>query len=187
MQAIKQSGFPANKVLGAGIIDGRGIWKASLREKLSQLEELTKYVAPERLIVQSSCASHVPVTVSAETKLRPELKGALAFADEKLNELVLLTKAISTGADRIFKELEACDAALQALKQSGERNRHDIQQAVAEISAQNPVRSLPFAERHVAQQNKWKSPIFRPRQSAASRNQPRCARHVRRGVRRVEP
>jgi len=161
LQAIQQSGFPANKVLGAGIIDGRGIWKASLREKLSQLEELTKYVAAERLIVQSSCSLlHVPVTVSSETKLQPELKGALAFADEKLNELVLLTKAISTGTARIAKELEECDAALQALKQSEERNRHDIQQAVAEISVQNPVRSLPFAERHVAQQNKWQLPIF---------------------------
>ena len=83
MQAIKQSGFPANKVLGAGIIDGRGIWKASLREKLSQLEELTKYVAPERLIVQSSCDFFACSGDGGdETKLRPELKGALAFADE---------------------------------------------------------------------------------------------------------
>lgn len=161
LQAIQQSGFPANKVLGAGIIDGRGIWKASLREKLSQLEELTKYVAGERLIVQSSCSLlHVPVTVSKETKLQPELKGALAFADEKLIELDLLTKAISTGVARIAKELEHNDLALQALKQSEERNRIDVQRAVAEVSAQNPARSLPFADRHVAQQNKWQLPIF---------------------------
>ncbi|MCM3257425.1 5-methyltetrahydropteroyltriglutamate--homocysteine S-methyltransferase [Paenibacillus lautus] len=161
LQAIQQSGFPANKVLGAGIIDGRGIWKASLREKLSQLEELTKYVAAERLIVQSSCSLlHVPVTVSKETKLQPELKGALAFADEKLIELDLLTKAISTGAARIANELEHNDLALQALKQSEERNRLDVQRAVAEVSDQNPARSLPFEERHVAQQNKWKLPIF---------------------------
>ncbi|WFB61275.1 5-methyltetrahydropteroyltriglutamate--homocysteine S-methyltransferase [Paenibacillus sp. BR1-192] len=161
LQAIQQSGFPANKVLGAGIIDGRGIWKASLREKLSQLEELTKYVAAERLIVQSSCSLlHVPVTVSKETKLQPELKDALAFADEKLIELDLLTKAISTGAARIANELEHNDLALQALKQSEERNRLDVQRAVAEVSAQNPARSLPFEERHVAQQNKWNLPIF---------------------------
>lgn len=161
LQAIQQSGFPANKVLGAGIIDGRGIWKASLREKLSQLEELTKYVAAERLIVQSSCSLlHVPVTVSKETKLQPELKDALAFADEKLIELDLLTKAISTGAARIAKELEHNDLALQALKQSEERNRLDVQRAVAEVSAQNPARSLPFGERHAAQQNKWQLPIF---------------------------
>ncbi|MCI1775257.1 5-methyltetrahydropteroyltriglutamate--homocysteine S-methyltransferase [Paenibacillus lautus] len=161
LQAIQRSGFPANKVLGAGIIDGRGIWKASLREKLSHLEELTKYVAAERLIVQSSCSLlHVPVTVSKETKLQPELKDTLAFADEKLIELDLLTKAISTGADRIAKELEHNDLALQALKQSEERNRLDVQRAVAEVSAQNPARSLPFEERHVAQQNKWKLPLF---------------------------
>lgn len=161
LQAIQQSGFPANKVLGAGIIDGRGIWKASLREKLSQLKELTKYVAAERLIVQSSCSLlHVPVTVSKETKLQPELKDALAFADEKLIELDLLTKAISTGADRIAKELEHNDLALQAFKQSEERNRLDVQRAVAEVSAQNPARSLPFGERHAAQQNKWQLPIF---------------------------
>ncbi|ACX64923.1 5-methyltetrahydropteroyltriglutamate--homocysteine S-methyltransferase [Paenibacillus sp. Y412MC10] len=161
LQAIQQSGFPVNKVLGAGIIDGRGIWKASLREKLSQLEELTKYVAAERLIVQSSCSLlHVPVTVSKETKLQPDLKGALAFADEKLIELDLLTKAISTGAARIAKELEHNDLAIQALSQSEERNRLDVQRAVAEVSAQNPARSLPFAERHDAQQNKWQLPIF---------------------------
>ncbi|MEF7438378.1 5-methyltetrahydropteroyltriglutamate--homocysteine S-methyltransferase [Paenibacillus lautus] len=161
LQAIQRSGFPASKVLGAGIIDGRGIWKASLREKLSHLEELTKYVAAERLIVQSSCSLlHVPVTVSKETKLQPELKDALAFADEKLIELDLLTKAISTGADRIAKELEHNDLALQALKQSEERNRLDVQRAVAEVRAQNPARSLPFEERHVAQQNKWKLPLF---------------------------
>ncbi|MEJ9219295.1 5-methyltetrahydropteroyltriglutamate--homocysteine S-methyltransferase [Paenibacillus glucanolyticus] len=161
VQAIKESGFPSNKVLGAGVIDGRGIWKASLREKLTQLEELTKYVAAERLIVQSSCSLlHVPVTVNNETKLHPELKGALAFADEKLNELVLLTKAVSTGAARIAEELEQSELAIQALKQSGERNRHDVQQAVAAVSAQEPARSLPFAERHVAQQNKWQLPIF---------------------------
>ncbi|GAA0831509.1 5-methyltetrahydropteroyltriglutamate--homocysteine S-methyltransferase [Paenibacillus glucanolyticus] len=161
VQAIKESGFPSNKVLGAGVIDGRGIWKASLREKLTQLEELTKYVAAERLIVQSSCSLlHVPVTVNNETKLLPELKGALAFADEKLNELVLLTKAVSTGAARIAEELEQSELAIQALKQSGERNRHDVQQAVAAVSAQEPARSLPFAERHVVQQNKWQLPIF---------------------------
>lgn len=161
VQAIKESGFPSNKVLGAGVIDGRGIWKASLREKLTQLEELTQYVAAERLIVQSSCSLlHVPVTVNNETKLLPEVKGALAFADEKLNELVLLTKAVSTGAARIAEELEQSELAIQALKQSGERNRHDVQQAVAAVSAQEPARSLPFAERHVAQQNKWQLPIF---------------------------
>ncbi|MDF2962245.1 MAG: 5-methyltetrahydropteroyltriglutamate--homocysteine methyltransferase [Paenibacillus sp.] len=161
MSSVKALGFPADKVLGAGVIDGRGIWKAPLREKLTLLEELTELVSSERLIVQSSCSLlHVPVTVKHETKLVSELKDALAFADEKLDELVLLTKAVSQGGAGITGELEVGDRALQALKLSGERNRSDIQHALAVISAQHPERSRPFPERYIAQQKKWQLPIF---------------------------
>ena len=161
LQSIKASGFPADKVLGAGVIDGRGIWKASLREKLALLEQLAEIVTESRLIVQSSCSLlHVPVTVKNEAKLLPELKGALAFADEKLDELVLLAKAATSGEAAIAADLETCEIALKALKDSSERKRNDIQHAVAAISAQNPERSLPFSERHIAQQKKWQLPIF---------------------------
>ena len=94
LSSIKTYGFPKDKILGAGVIDGRGIWKAPLREKLILLDELAECVPTDRLIVQSSCSLlHVPVSVKHETKLVAELKDALAFADEKLDELVLLSKA----------------------------------------------------------------------------------------------
>lgn len=159
--AIKTLGFPADKVLGAGVIDGRGIWKASLREKLELLTALTKLVTPDRLIVQSSCSLlHVPVTTERETKLTSELKNALAFADEKLGELVLLTKAIASSSESDIDEIIKSEAAIQALQQSEERNRVNIQQAVAALSNQQPERSHPFAERNQAQQAKWQLPIF---------------------------
>lgn len=161
ISSIQAQGFPSDKVLGAGIIDGRGIWKASLREKLTILEQLSGFVTSDRLIVQSSCSLlHVPVTVRNEAKLLPELKGALAFADEKLDEIILLTKAVSTGVSSIAAELEQCDQALEKLKQSGARNRNDVQEAVAVIGIQDPKRSRPFAERHIAQQKKWQLPIL---------------------------
>ncbi|MZQ86721.1 5-methyltetrahydropteroyltriglutamate--homocysteine S-methyltransferase [Paenibacillus sp. 5J-6] len=159
--AIKTLGFPADKVLGAGVIDGRGIWKASLREKLELLTALTKLVTPDRLIVQSSCSLlHVPVTTARETKLTSELKNALAFADEKLGELVLLTKALASSSESDIDEIIKSEAAIQALQQSEERNRVNIQQAVAALNNQQPERSHPFAERHQAQQAKWQLPIF---------------------------
>jgi 5-methyltetrahydropteroyltriglutamate--homocysteine methyltransferase len=161
MASIRALGFPADKVLGAGIIDGRGIWKAPLREKLALLEELAKFVIPECLIVQSSCSLiHVPVTVELETKLGSELKDALAFANEKLDELTFLVKAVSRDGAGITDELEENDRVFQALKLSDERKRSDIQQAVAAISDQHLERSRPFSERHIAQQNKWQLPLF---------------------------
>ncbi|WP_152393483.1 5-methyltetrahydropteroyltriglutamate--homocysteine S-methyltransferase [Paenibacillus guangzhouensis] len=161
LKAIQDIGFPADKFLGAGVIDGRGIWRADLREKLGLLEVLSKIVSEDRILVQSSCSLlHVPVTVANEAKLLPELKEALAFADEKLDEIVLLTKGIVSGGTSIEDALAQCDAALLGLKQSNERNRKDVQQTVAAISAQQPQRSRPFAERHIAQQDKWQLPIL---------------------------
>ncbi|REK76696.1 5-methyltetrahydropteroyltriglutamate--homocysteine S-methyltransferase [Paenibacillus paeoniae] len=160
LAAVKQFGFPSDKVLGAGVIDGRGIWKASLREKLSLVQELAGLVSADRLIVQSSSSLlHVPVTVGKETKLLPELRGALAFADEKLEEIVLLTKALNAGEEAIASEIEQYEKDVLALRESSQRNRGDVKQAVAAISAGEPSR-LPFEERHIAQQNKWQLPIL---------------------------
>jgi 5-methyltetrahydropteroyltriglutamate--homocysteine methyltransferase len=161
MTSIRTQGFPKDKVLGAGVIDGRGIWKAPLVEKLSLLEELVEFVTPERLIIQSSCSLlHVPVTVSLEKKLGSELKNALAFADEKLDELVLLAKAISRDSSDIIDELAENSRALHALKLTGERNRSDIHKAVEIIKDQPLERSRLFSERHVAQQHNWQLPLF---------------------------
>ncbi|MET3546811.1 5-methyltetrahydropteroyltriglutamate--homocysteine methyltransferase [Paenibacillus favisporus] len=160
-QSIRDFGFPQDKVLGAGVIDGRGIWKASLREKLDLLNEIAATVPSERLVIQSSCSLlHVPVTVQAEAKLQPELLGALAFADEKLEEIVLLSKAVQSGASVISAELEKSEAAVTALKRSGERNRTDIQQAVAAVSAEPAQRGVAFAKRLDIQQERWQLPIL---------------------------
>ncbi|MDR6883693.1 5-methyltetrahydropteroyltriglutamate--homocysteine S-methyltransferase [Bacillus sp. 3255] len=161
LASVQSLGFPADKILAAGVIDGRGIWKAPLREKLQLLSELAETVTQDRLIVQSSCSLlHVPVTAERETKLIAELKDALAFADEKLDEIVLLAKAVASGHTAVAAELDANERALEALRQSDERRRTSVHQAVAAISAEEPKRSHPFAERHAAQQAKWRLPLL---------------------------
>ncbi|NOV00994.1 5-methyltetrahydropteroyltriglutamate--homocysteine S-methyltransferase [Paenibacillus planticolens] len=161
LSSIKALGFPENKVLGAGVIDGRGIWKSSLREKLELLEELSGFVNPERIVVQSSCSLlHVPVSVAYETKLSSELKDALAFADEKLDEIVLLTKAASRNLHEIPEEFQENERAYQTFKFSKNRKRDDIQQAIAAIADQQLERKSPFVSRNTVQQNKWQLPIF---------------------------
>ncbi|WP_028551574.1 5-methyltetrahydropteroyltriglutamate--homocysteine S-methyltransferase [Paenibacillus sp. UNC451MF] len=161
LSSIREHGFPKDKVLGAGIIDGRGIWKAQLRDKISLIEELAELVSQDRIIVQSSCSLlHVPVTVEHEKKLAPELKAALAFADEKLDEIVLLSRGVFHNTNNISIQLEENDRIYQTLDQSGVRRRSDVQHAVAAISNERLERSRPFAERHIDQQKKWQLPIF---------------------------
>ncbi|MBW5446394.1 5-methyltetrahydropteroyltriglutamate--homocysteine S-methyltransferase [Cohnella sp. CFH 77786] len=161
LSAIKALGFPQDKVLGAGVIDGRGIWKAPLRDKIGLLEELANQVSDDRLIVQTSCSLiHVPVTASRESDLPAELRNALAFADEKLDELALLTKAISLGAAEVADEVVKLEIGRLEFERSDERARVDVRQAVEALRGSRPERGAPFPERRLVQQEKWRLPLF---------------------------
>lgn len=162
MRQLAEHGFPENKTLGAGLIDGRNIWAADLKSKLVQLEGVAQYVAPERLIVQPSCSLlHVPVTVRRETKLDAGVREALAFADEKLDELVLLAKAADgERGESVSSRLEANAQAIRRLQTSPWRIKSGVREATMRIGQQQAERSAPFAERRQIQQRKWRLPFL---------------------------
>lgn len=158
---IKTHGFPADKTLGVGVIDGRNIWKADLEQKLELLATLSQSVSHDRLIIQpSNSLLHVPVSTRKETKLEPVLRGALAFAEEKLDEIFILTKALSEGEAAIAAEREFNQNAILALSNSSYRNNKQIQEATANISSAPSIRNSSFAERRVLQQQKWQLPFL---------------------------
>ena len=89
LEFIKNS----NKVLIAGVIDGRNIWKSNFEDKLNLLNRISNVVSKDNIIVGTSCSLlHVPFTLSYEDNLDKEIKSWLAFANEKLKELNLVSK-----------------------------------------------------------------------------------------------
>ncbi|MFB5265223.1 5-methyltetrahydropteroyltriglutamate--homocysteine S-methyltransferase [Paenibacillus enshidis] len=161
LQAIRDYGFPVDKLLGAGLIDGRGIWRADLESKLGTLIALTGLVAADRIIVQPSCSLlHVPVSAEQEAALEPTLREALAFADEKLEELALLAKAGRSGQDAIRSELEAASRSRIALQRSPSRNSKRVNEQTAGLASQSASRSASFAERREAQRIRWNLPLL---------------------------
>ena len=77
---LQSIGFPKDKILAAGVIDGRNIWKAHLQEKAALIETLTNIVEADRLIIQpSSSLLHVPVTVENEQNLESDCKRCTIF------------------------------------------------------------------------------------------------------------
>ncbi|KKI92012.1 5-methyltetrahydropteroyltriglutamate--homocysteine methyltransferase [Bacillus sp. SA1-12] len=126
---LKKYGFPSDKVLFAGVIDGRNIWKSGLMKKRTLVNELAGMIDKDHLIIQPSCSLlHVPVTVKSEQKIDTQIKDALSFADEKLEEVVLLTKVTNNEASVI--ELEKHDQAIAALSYSTYRNVKNVQEAI---------------------------------------------------------
>ncbi|MBC1291936.1 5-methyltetrahydropteroyltriglutamate--homocysteine S-methyltransferase [Listeria booriae] len=153
IEALEKFGFPADKILAAGVIDGRNVWRADLDTKLALLERIAKVVPKERLIVQpSSSLLHVPVTKLSESDLDGVLLGGLSFADEKLVELVALAKALN-GEDvkAVFADAKA---GLDAINGSHHRNNAKVQEAIRNLENVEVKRDLPFAER-IKLQHEW--------------------------------
>ncbi|MGP9538153.1 5-methyltetrahydropteroyltriglutamate--homocysteine S-methyltransferase [Brachybacterium sp. AOP43-C2-M15] len=82
--------------LVAGLVEGRSVWRTELPTAAARLAELRSRVAAAggeagTIAVSTSVSlQHVPHTLDLETSLPAELVATLAFADEKIGELVTL-------------------------------------------------------------------------------------------------
>ncbi|SDE63990.1 methionine synthase (B12-independent) [Fontibacillus panacisegetis] len=159
LQSLREYGFPAGKTLGAGVIDGRNIWRADLYQGSQLLDELSKLTGDADLVIQSSCSLlHVPVSAQAEDKLETVLSNALAFAEEKLDEIVALSR-VAAGQEQsdLFDQNRQ---ALEALASDPARGRNHVRTAVEQITQQPAERSSAFATRKLKQKEKWSLPFL---------------------------
>ncbi|MDE6638949.1 MAG: 5-methyltetrahydropteroyltriglutamate--homocysteine S-methyltransferase [Acetatifactor sp.] len=90
---IEKYGFPQDKLLFAGLINGKNIWKNNYKKTLLTLEALKKKGI--RTVLSTSCSLlHVPYTLKQESALSAEYLCHFAFAEEKLAELEELKNLI---------------------------------------------------------------------------------------------
>ncbi|RMB61301.1 5-methyltetrahydropteroyltriglutamate--homocysteine S-methyltransferase [Tessaracoccus antarcticus] len=83
----------AEKSLVLGAVDGRNVWRNDLTASRLELDRWRGAVRD--VSVSTSCSLlHVPYDVEIETDLDPALKEVLAFADQKLAEVVALHGAL---------------------------------------------------------------------------------------------
>ncbi|MBO4746522.1 MAG: 5-methyltetrahydropteroyltriglutamate--homocysteine S-methyltransferase [Clostridiales bacterium] len=88
LELVKSFGFPKGKLLIAGVVNGKNIWKNNYEKTGKILSELSSGVSEDALVVGTSCSLlHVPYTLESETKLPDSYKAHFAFAEEKLIEL----------------------------------------------------------------------------------------------------
>ncbi|MBP5845054.1 5-methyltetrahydropteroyltriglutamate--homocysteine S-methyltransferase, partial [Lactiplantibacillus plantarum] len=141
-------GFPTDKILAAGIIDGHNVWASDLQAKLALVQQLRQIVTDDQLWLQpANSLLHVPITTKNETKADPVLLGGLAFADQKLAELHTLTVAANQGVAAVQAVFDHNQANLTALNQSSHRNNQSVRAAEAQLSNQKFERQAPFATR----------------------------------------
>ncbi|WP_301107974.1 5-methyltetrahydropteroyltriglutamate--homocysteine S-methyltransferase [Sporosarcina sp.] len=161
LQNLKTHGFPRDKALGAGIVDGRNIWRSDLDAKLLLLETIQQHVKAEKLWIQpSSSLLHVPVTIRSEQKLDSVITNAFAFADEKIKEISALRTAVLEGKDYAAADFADSEKALASFNELPARKRQDVRDASSGSVLSDSKRNLPFAERKVKQQEKFQLPLL---------------------------
>jgi 5-methyltetrahydropteroyltriglutamate--homocysteine methyltransferase len=101
LELVRQHGWPADKTLFAGVVNGRNVWINNLSATLDLLEDL-QGVAGGNLVVSSSCSlQHSPVDKRNEPRLDDEVLSWMSFAVQKLDEIAALTRALNEGRDAI--------------------------------------------------------------------------------------
>ncbi|TDD67221.1 5-methyltetrahydropteroyltriglutamate--homocysteine S-methyltransferase [Jiangella aurantiaca] len=138
------------KTVVAGVVDGRNVWRTDLDAALAMLRAVEQRAGA--VAVGTSCSLlHVPYDLDAETALDPQLRSWLAFADQKVAEVVTLA-AVLRGEDRsaAFEEARAAladRAAAPRVVDDGVRSR---------LAGLTPgdARRGPYAERAAAQRSR---------------------------------
>lgn len=158
LKALQQSGFPADKILHAGVIDGRNIWRSDLDEVLSFVKSLASVVAPERTVISGSCSLlHLPETLDVETDLDANVKAGLCFAQERLVEIRSLAKALRGGDIAGDQDWAAGQSALAKWKGYTARFIPAVSKQLETLTEAEETR-LPYEERRKLQQDKLQLP-----------------------------
>ena len=179
-----QSGFPEDKILTAGVIDGRNVWINDLSATYSLLTSLG--VPKDRLeIAPSSSLMFVPIDVEMEDRLDTNLRSWLAFADQKLDEVAVLARGVEQGSAAIETELSARSTAIARRGLSALIHRADVARRVDAVTNDDATRSLPFPERQKLQREKLRLPLF-PTTTVGSFPQTPEVRRARRQAERGE-
>ena len=93
LSLVKAFGFPAGKLLFAGVVNGKNIWKNDYAATCRIMQDLAR--AGAETVLSTSCSLlHVPYTVKAEPDLPEECRARFAFAEEKIAECIRIQEEI---------------------------------------------------------------------------------------------
>ena len=151
LELVKSNGFPKGKILVAGVVNGKNIWRNNYAKTQGILNELKNIVSEDSIVVGTSCSLlHVPYTLKSETKLPASYKVHFAFAEEKLTELA----EIASGDADAFKKNEALFANRPDVLDQAVKDR------VSSIKKEDYTRLPAFEEREKIQKELLKLPLF---------------------------
>ena len=156
LDLVKEHGFSPVKMLFAGVVNGKNIWKNNYEKTLSILNSLKEKEI--QTVVSTSCSLlHVPYSVENETKLEDKYKKHFAFAKEKLTELKEIDEIFSSAN---YKNNEKYQQNVALFNEDRNAFNAAVDARVKAITPKDFVRLPEFAQREKIQKDEFKLPLF---------------------------
>lgn len=171
---------PDTLTLSLGLVDGRNVWKTDVEAALA----LVKRCVAARgegaaLLLAPSCSLlHSPLDVDLETELAPEVRGWLAFAVQKLEELATLAALMDAPQDVLQHALDKNREALVARRDSPRVVDDEVQRRTKAVTSEQLERPLPAEARRALQAARLGLPLL-PTTTIGSFPQTREVRRAR--------
>jgi 5-methyltetrahydropteroyltriglutamate--homocysteine methyltransferase len=155
----------SGRVLSLGVVDGRNVWKADFTRSLDLIQRASDALGPDRVWLAPSCSLlHVPCDLALETDetvLTPELKSWMAFARQKLDEVVTLAALTEpTPPTAATQALAANQAAQNRRRTSPLIHQPAVKARVEAVRVSDLNRSADFPERQALQHETLRLPLF---------------------------
>lgn len=157
--------LPAHLSLSLGVVDGRNIWKNDFQHSLQFIKKAIQKIGSERIFIAPSCSLlHSPFDLDSEKNeniLSPEIKQWMAFAKQKVYEVVNLKRLASENPDyTTLQQLAENKKAIENRKTSTLIHNQHVKNRVDVITKEDAQRNSPFRVRKETQQEVLKLPLF---------------------------
>ncbi len=157
-EALKKIG---DKTLSIGVVDGRNIWKNDISKSLGLIEKAVEKLGSDKVYVApSSSLLHTPVDLNSETAMDDKIKNWLAFATQKLDEIVVIAKGANEGRGAISAEIDASNAVQEDRRTSKQIHNNEVKDRVKAITPEMKERKSPFAQRQKVQHAALNLPLY---------------------------
>ncbi|WP_343658163.1 5-methyltetrahydropteroyltriglutamate--homocysteine S-methyltransferase [Chryseobacterium sp.] len=154
--------IPENLSLSLGVVDGRNIWKNDYEKSLSFIGKAVEKLGSERILIAPSCSLlHSPCDLDFETGLNPEIKNWLAFAKQKVKEIVTLKELVSgTESKEILEALKDNKKAIESRRTSSLIHNEQVKKRTDTVTEKDAQRINTFRIRKEQQQKVLQLPLF---------------------------
>ena len=140
--------------LVVGAVDGRYIWRADLAQLRETLKAAQGLGAERVTVATSNSLQHVPHDTALETwddaTLNENLHAWLAFADQKVREVVTLARGVDEGWEAIDAEVAEATRVLEQRAAAPGVVRPEVRSRTAALTDADRARE-PYLEREAAQ------------------------------------